>query len=220
MKGRYGKQMLAKMLVGSKAKEIAKFRLDKLSTFGLLAHLTEPQASGLIDSLLAARLLMQVEETPHRPLVRLTPRGEEVMKGTAELTERLNLSPELSARLQAIRPARPEKEKKIQRTGVPEFLQPPQDQAGSTADQPSYYWTWRLLAAGFTAAECEQIRGLDRPALLAHLLSAGKAGLAIDAAWVLSPEQLAALAKNPGNGRPPPGLEPLEAEVYQLIRRH
>jgi ATP-dependent DNA helicase RecQ len=217
MKGRYGKQMLAKMLVGSKAKEIGKFRLDKLSTFGLLAHLTEPQASGLIDSLLAARLLMQVEETPHRPLVRLTPRGEEVMKGTAELTERLNLSQELSARLQAVRPGRSEKEKKIQRAAVPEFHQPPPDDAAAAADRPSYYWTWRLLSAGFTAAECEQIRGLDRSALLAHVLSAGKAGLAIDAGWVLSPEQLAALAQNPGNGRPPPGLQPLEAEVYQLI---
>ncbi|HZN35889.1 MAG TPA: ATP-dependent DNA helicase RecQ, partial [Pirellulaceae bacterium] len=35
LKGRYGKQMLAKMLVGSQAKEVTKFRLNQLSTFGL-----------------------------------------------------------------------------------------------------------------------------------------------------------------------------------------
>ena len=69
-------------------------------------HLKEPQAIALIDALLAARLLQQVEETPHRPLVRLTPRGEEVMKGAAALTERLQLGratarADLRIRLQA-----------------------------------------------------------------------------------------------------------------------
>src|SRR5436305_8972816 len=73
MKGRYGKQMVARMLVGSKAKELTKYKLNSLSTFGLLSGLSESQISSFIDALLSARLLQQVEDRPHRPLVRLTP---------------------------------------------------------------------------------------------------------------------------------------------------
>ncbi len=99
MKGRFGKQMVARMLVGSKAKHMTKFSLDKLSTFGLLAPLAETQASAFLDALLSARLLEQFEETPHRPLVRLAPRGEEVMKGAAEFSEPLALDESIYLRL-------------------------------------------------------------------------------------------------------------------------
>jgi ATP-dependent DNA helicase RecQ len=101
MKGRFGKQMLARMLIGSKAKDVAKFKLDQLSTFGLLKRLSEPQALALIHALLEQRLLMQVEETPHRPLVRLTPHGEEVMKGQAALAGPLNIDDAVHTRLLA-----------------------------------------------------------------------------------------------------------------------
>src|SRR5207244_12419376 len=103
MKGRFGKQMVARMLVGSKAKDVEKFKLNKLSTFGLLSPLKESEAIALIDALLAARLLQQVEENPYRPLVRLTPRGEEVMKGAATFDGTLALDDQLLLRLQSIR---------------------------------------------------------------------------------------------------------------------
>jgi ATP-dependent DNA helicase RecQ len=107
MKGRFGKQMLARMLIGSKAKNLIKFKLDQLSTFGLLKRISEPQALALIDALLEQRLLIQVEETPHRPLVQLTPQGEEVMKGQAALNGTLNIGDELYARLLAAPVLRP-----------------------------------------------------------------------------------------------------------------
>src|SRR5439155_9847581 len=102
MKGRFGKQMVARMLVGSKAKELTKYKLNSLSTFGLLSSLSESQTMAFIDALLSARLLQQVEERPHRPLVRLTPRGEDVMKGTASFNEPLALDEQLLLRLRAI----------------------------------------------------------------------------------------------------------------------
>ena len=95
MKGRYGKQMVARMLVGSQAKELQKYRLNTLSTYGLLSSLSEPQTVALIDAMLAARLLQQVEERPHRPLLRLTDQGEEVMKGAATINERLPIDKQL-----------------------------------------------------------------------------------------------------------------------------
>lgn len=84
-KGRVGKGLIAKMLAGSQAAEIAKLRLDKLSTFGLLAHLKRREIAELIDSLLEMRLVEQVEEERFRPTVQLTPAGEEVMRGRATL---------------------------------------------------------------------------------------------------------------------------------------
>jgi ATP-dependent DNA helicase RecQ len=102
MKGRYGKQMVARMLVGSQAKELQKYRLNTLSTYGLLSSLSEPQTLALIDALLVVRLLQQVEERPHRPLLRLTDQGEAVMKGTATISEPLPIDRQLQARLQSL----------------------------------------------------------------------------------------------------------------------
>ncbi|MFN0021248.1 MAG: RecQ family ATP-dependent DNA helicase [Pirellulaceae bacterium] len=84
-KGRVGKGLVAKMLFGSKAAEISKLRLDRLSTYGLLAHLKRQEIAELIDSLQVMRLVEQVEEERFRPTVQLTPVGEEVMRGTAPL---------------------------------------------------------------------------------------------------------------------------------------
>ncbi len=243
MKGRFGKQLLAKMLVGSQAKEVAKSRLDKLSTFGLLRYLKEPQAIALIDALLSARLLMQVEEQAYRPLVRLTPRGEEVMKGHSPLTERLSLPAEVLGQILAAGMSAAQGRKgqasKLQAKAVEppehdldpfaeanaalaadnESYEPQQEIAGrsAVANQPPHYWTWRVLSAGFSADECRQIRGLDQQTLIDHLLAAGRAGLAIDAGWVLSSEQLTALRGGPSNGRP--AVSRAEADLYRLSRQ-
>ena len=255
MKGRYGKQMLAKMLIGSKAKEVA--RLQSLSTFGLLNMLTEPQASALIDSLLAVRLLMQVEETPRRPLVRLTPRGEQVMKGQAELTERLSLDERVIARL--ARAARAEKPPPLPTKPAPPE---PSDDSGQDAfvaanaelttgldldepteaptqhfvhtpkandhAQPPHYWTWRVLASGFSAEECCQIRGLSSDELHDQLLHAAQEGQPVDPRWVLTSAQIAALDKIinrfPARQLPeqlpelPAGIEERQARLYLLSR--
>ncbi len=59
-----GKQLLAQMLCGSNAKGVARNRLDKLSTFGLLAHMKQPDVAQLVDALLAGGLLEQTEIEP------------------------------------------------------------------------------------------------------------------------------------------------------------
>lgn len=48
MQGRFGKQLLGKMLGGSQAKEITKLRLDRLSTFGMLGKLLQPELFALV----------------------------------------------------------------------------------------------------------------------------------------------------------------------------
>jgi ATP-dependent DNA helicase RecQ len=101
-KGRFGRLVIARMLIGSKAKQIAKLGLDKLSTFGLLASLNESEASALIDALVHAGLLQLVEEVRFRPLIRLTPRGEEVMKGKVGFDAPLPINGHLKVRLAVI----------------------------------------------------------------------------------------------------------------------
>jgi ATP-dependent DNA helicase RecQ len=200
-KGRFGKQLIARMLIGSQAKDIQKYRLNTLSTFGLLAPLTEPQVSSLIDALLAVRLLQQVEERPHRPLLRLTDRGEAIMKGAGSIEEQLPIDIHLQARLQSLPLRSPQKSApKNTHASAPISTSdkvtasfddinaalaavatddelPPSEPIDNTkaTPKPSHYWTARLLAAGFTIDECQQIRSLPRETVLRHAqLSSGE----------------------------------------------
>ncbi len=94
-----GKQLVAQMLCGSNSKSVTRNRLDKLSTFGLLAHLKQQQVVQLIDALLAAGLLETTEIEPFRPIVQVTAPGEAVMKGGDAAAVRLSLPEEITALL-------------------------------------------------------------------------------------------------------------------------
>jgi len=83
MKGRFGLGMAVKMLTGSKDRAIGKFKLDQLSTYGLLAEFTQEQVENWIQELLEQGYLKQesatLGEKNYRVLL-LTPQGWEVMK--------------------------------------------------------------------------------------------------------------------------------------------
>ncbi len=49
--------------------------------------------------------------------------------------------------------------------------------------QPSHYWTWRLLTAGFAPEECAAIRGLSADVVLDHALRAADCGWPVQAEW-------------------------------------
>ena len=97
--GRVGKKLLAKMLGGSKAAQVTKLNLHRLSTFGLLDDLRQTEVIELIVALIEVRLLEQIELQPHRPTVRLTDLGGEVMRGHAELEALPALSADLTRKL-------------------------------------------------------------------------------------------------------------------------
>lgn len=78
-----------------------------------------------------------------------------------------------------------------------ETIQPPEAPPSSVTqpnqpppDQPSYYWTWRLLMAGFSNAECVEARGLSLDVIVDHALQAIENGHAVNARWFFSAEQL------------------------------
>ena len=101
-----GKMAVAKMLCGSKATEMSKWRLDKLSTYGLLAHLRQDEVTELLDALIGARYVEQVEIDRFRPIVRLTDAGLELMKGQAEIAGRLPLRQDLYTKINGTSPPR------------------------------------------------------------------------------------------------------------------
>jgi len=70
------------MLVGSRSQEVVNARLDELSTYGLLADLGQAYVLNLLRALQAAGLLRV--ERGEFPLLTLTPRGIEAMKGAAD----------------------------------------------------------------------------------------------------------------------------------------
>jgi len=337
-----GKQLLAKMLTGSNDKAVERNRLNKLSTFGLLAHLKQTEVVQLIDAILFCGLLEQTEFEPFRPVLALTERGTEVMSGRAgealnmplpdELWRKLDpvgakaaksaaasasagsaaanatpADPALVAELKTWREAtrraqnvpayvvlsnaliddlarvRPRSKhelaavkgigpKKAEQYGdellaiVAGSSRPEQDVSAVEAEapavsssaantaaisddavndafneaveraepvaeveevanaerpqvnptrgsaHPSHYWTWRLLASGFTPAECAEIRSLGEEVVLDHALRAADEGCAIDARWFLSAEQIARIERVLGTavpGRIRPLLEKL-----------
>jgi ATP-dependent DNA helicase RecQ len=98
---RCGKNLISQMLCGSGSAKMSKLGLDRLSTFGLLRGLTQPEVVTLIDALIATGHLEQVtleqaDFGAHRPVLELTPAGSDVMKAAAELAEGLPIPQSLA----------------------------------------------------------------------------------------------------------------------------
>ena len=57
----------------------------------------------------------------------------------------------------------------------------PEDGQATTSDatdeRPEYYWTWRLMQAGFEVEDAARIRGLPTATIQDHIRLAGIGGL-------------------------------------------
>ncbi len=257
---RFGKTIIAQMLCGSKSTKLSKFRLDRLSTFGLLSEFRQPEVSQLLDALVGVGFAEQVEVDRFRPIIQLTDRGVEVMGGRIEVEESLQLPHELLGRLRQIqlpganhqaakKPEKPERKSsdyapsREQQYPARETIDSRQSSAAAkpvpykktegetvrfdrsydreqfaepqvyddvevesenipTPERPTYYWTWRLLSAGFTADECMAIRSLTAATVFEHAIQAADAGLAVKADWFLRAEVIAQLQNAIGNAQP------------------
>ena len=208
--GRFGKHLIAQMLCGSNSAKIKRFGLARLSTYGLLAHFKQDEVVELLDMLLTVRCLDQAGSDHLRPTVQLTELGKSVMTAQSRLDKPLTLSPGLARRF-ALAKARTAKEpssKDGPAANVPEAKVVP----ASVAGQPSHYWTWRLLCAGFSVEECTAIRGCERDVIWDHTLRAAEAGWKVEAAWFLSAEMIDRIAEVVGS-EPPSRIRPLLASL-------
>ncbi len=334
-----GKNLIAQMLCGSGSAKVAKLRLNKLSTFGLLKDFAQTEVVALIEALVAVGCLDQVdlEGDRFRPVVQMTDYGSDVMRGNAALRTELAIPPYLLQKIcgkaQAAEPLSPpaepadlpEPDPELLETlrrwranegakqgvplfrvlsnkslediarrrpdsaeamlkvhgvgpgklaeygqelleillgrqacgeppetrdepyddGVPPLIfdesavplsepaepvpQPPPELAEG-AVRPTCYWTWRLLAAGFSVTECVEIRGLEnRETVLDHALRAADAGWEVRAEWCLDHELLAAMETLVGDEIPqirpllsqlPEGTRYEEVQLYLKCRKN
>lgn len=79
MHGRFGKNMVAQMLCGSKNKKLQQWKLHRLSTYGLLSLLKQTEVVSVMDALIEAGLLQQKEVDDRRPTLHMTDAGRRVM---------------------------------------------------------------------------------------------------------------------------------------------
>ncbi|MCC9601832.1 RecQ family ATP-dependent DNA helicase [Stieleria sp. JC731] len=79
MHGRFGKTMIAQMLCGSQNKKMAQWKLNRLSTYGMLSEMKQSQLCKVIDALIEHGMAVQREVDQRRPTVEISDFGKEVM---------------------------------------------------------------------------------------------------------------------------------------------
>ena len=109
-------------------------------------------------------------------------------------------------------------------TETPREIPPPRAQPNESPTpgddgqvRPSHYWTWRLLAAGFSPQECAAVRGLQREVVIDHAIRAVDAGWQVQSKWCLSEQLLEALEAVIGPGTPEQ-IRPLLADLPEGTR--
>jgi ATP-dependent DNA helicase RecQ len=150
MEGRFGKNMLAAVLRGAREKKLLQANLDQLSTYGILAGLTQDELLLYIDALHTAGCLRTTGGA--YPTVLLTPFGGQVMREQARV--------ELALTADAF-DAPPEQPEKPPRT-------------------PTIDETYRLYEQGLTLAEIAAARGLTAQTIENHLADCIKQGREFD----------------------------------------
>ena len=61
--------------------------------------------------------------------------------------------------------------------------------------QPSFYWTWRLLADGYSVDHLQQVRQLDRETVFDHAIRALENDLPAKAEWLISDDRIETLSQ-------------------------
>ncbi|ANS73601.1 ATP-dependent DNA helicase RecQ [Paenibacillus yonginensis] len=86
MRERFGVSMVASVLKGSQNRKVLQYGFDKLPTYAMMPRRTEKEISELINEFVAEGYLMLTEG--QYPVVRLTAKAAEVLKGQREVMQR------------------------------------------------------------------------------------------------------------------------------------
>jgi ATP-dependent DNA helicase RecQ len=207
-RGRFGKTAVAQMLKGSQSSRMGRGGLDQLSTFGILTHLRLDQIGTLLDAMIEAGYAEQYENQPRRPLIRLTPLGEDVMReklppDNVDLPASIPLPRRRSAPQAGLSPSPPASKSSgptSARPANPPGARPAAAAGHSQATPPDatapWYWTWVLLNRGYTPAQCSAIRNMTSRQVLQDALAAADAGWQVELTWWVSEERAAELERD------------------------
>lgn len=99
MHGRFGKNLVAQMLCGSKNKKLTQWKLHRLSTYGLLSSMKQSEVVLIMDRLSEFGLVLQQEIEQRRPTIHMTDLGREIMHGRSPLPTGFYLREDLANKL-------------------------------------------------------------------------------------------------------------------------
>ncbi len=99
MHGRFGKTLVAQMLCGSKNKKLQQWRLNQLSTYGLLSSLRQSEVVAVMEAIAEGGMLEQKEVDDRRPTLHVTPAGRQLMMEGTELPSSIRMSVPLAKKL-------------------------------------------------------------------------------------------------------------------------
>ena len=101
MHGRFGKTLVAQMLCGSQNKRITQWKLQRLSTYGMLSAMKQTQLCKIMDALIEHGMIEQREVDQRRPTIEISDFGKSVMHLRADLPSSLELNSALAKALAA-----------------------------------------------------------------------------------------------------------------------
>ncbi|MEL6105112.1 MAG: RecQ family ATP-dependent DNA helicase [Planctomycetota bacterium] len=101
MHGRFGKNLVAQMLCGSQNKRISQWRLQQLSTYGMLSRLKQSELVKVLDAMIESGLVVQREVESRRPTIEISDLGRKVMNLEESVPRSLSLSKPLAKQLVA-----------------------------------------------------------------------------------------------------------------------
>ena len=101
MHGRFGKNLVAQMLAGSQNKRMSQWRLQQLSTYGMLSKMKQSQLIKVLDALIEGGLVTQREVESRRPTIEINDVGRRVMNLQDPVPRSLSLSKALARQLAA-----------------------------------------------------------------------------------------------------------------------
>ena len=119
---------------------------------------------------------------------------------TPDLFESVETQPEASAKKQtlALEPTSSSQSKVPSEKGEqvqPDLSKLRLDRPEPHSVQPNFFWTWRLLADGYSMDHLRQVRQIDEETIFSHVLRATENNLPVQAEWLLSDEKIATLNK-------------------------
>jgi ATP-dependent DNA helicase RecQ len=214
--GRLGKTLVAQFLCGSENAKVQRLRLQRLTGFGLLGQFKQAESVELLEGMLTAGWLESEEVNRHRPTVRLSSVGEDLVEHPARIEERLPpWSPRLLRRLgEQAAVGQPPAGGVTRRGGAAAVWdrggasvespvakagagsQPELAAGGGTASGaaplsvalPDWHWTWRLARERYTLEELMRVRRKSEAAIYDDLRLAVEAGSPIDLEPLLAGE--------------------------------
>ncbi len=218
MHGRFGKNLVAQMLCGSKNKKLQQWKLHRLSTYGLLTPLKQAEVVQVMDGLIQAGLLEQREIDQRRPTIHITEFGREVMLGRKPLPDAVSIkfpiAKRLSAAARSIEPADHRSTEEDQADGSGSGASVGTGLAGESADDGSSSAAERKAATELT----EVLKRWRRKTSAALGIPAFRVltNATIDRianAWPTTTEQLEAIS-----GIGPATIEQFGYDIVEIVR--